>query len=170
MDKFEHVRRQGQDPVHREPGAGALYRDSLLPVDRQTPLKTLPSPLRWWAVKKNDFHRFHVRRSQPDNRQYLLPDSRLKHKSETLKRELHIYIAVDLDFFFSRKFHSMREKDFVRLVSPRFSSTIRQRYSRVSSNENMVGCQLLWQVREQAGLSVTVAGKRTSWAVSYCGR
>ena len=31
-------------------------------------------------------------------------------------------------------------------------------------------CQLLWQVREYGWWSFTVAGKRTWWAVSYCGR
>ena len=31
-------------------------------------------------------------------------------------------------------------------------------------------CQLLWHVREPDGLSVTLTGKRTRWAVSYCGR
>ena len=82
MIKFE-----GQ-PVQRGPGAGPL-----LPVDRQTRLKTLPSPLRWWKVKNNDFHRFHAGCSKPDNIHYLLPDSRLKHKPETLKRESHkIYL------------------------------------------------------------------------------
>ena len=34
----------------------------------------------------------------------------------------------------------------------------------------MVGCQLLWHLIEHGGLSVTVAGKRTWWVVSYCGR
>ena len=34
----------------------------------------------------------------------------------------------------------------------------------------MIDFQLLWQAREHVGLSATVAGKRTEWAVSYCGR
>ena len=41
----------------------------------------------------------------------------------------------------------MREKDFVRIASPRFNTSVfSRRYSRASSSENVLGCRLQWQV------------------------